>query len=159
MLNKKEIIKEIVRATGSNKNIVYFSKKNKKYFGGVIMCNETKSSVFLNEILILHGFNLSQHNKCCQFLESKRAKNIQIGKLKSEFIKPVLSWSINRGIKSSRVIIKLVRLKINGAFDDIATYLDNQGNYSYQALIFASYNVLPLRSVEKHSKRVVDTKQ
>jgi hypothetical protein len=94
-------------------------------------------SEFLTSIIIdkLDNYDLSDYNRCKDFLYSKKGIKIQKARFRDEFIKPVNRWMRNRDVINHQLAISLVRAKVEEWFDDIASFMDDTQNYSVASLL------------------------
>jgi hypothetical protein len=119
-----------------------FYKKNAKIFiveglyinGPFLM---PVGSEFLTSIIIdkLDNYDLSDYNRCKDFLYSKRGVKIQKARFRDEFIKPINRWMRNRDVIDHQLAVSLVRAKMEGWFDDIASFMDDTKSYSMASLL------------------------
>jgi len=88
-----------------------------------------RNSMFLTEILIdkFEDVDMSSLSEVSLVLNSPRGLKVQRAKFRDEFLKPLKKWIKNRDISDRVLALSLLKHKIAGNFDELATYLNDKG--------------------------------
>ncbi len=110
-------------------NELRFEPEEMLCYGGFLSI--PRNSSFLIDILIDKSeCDILDSDSCIEFLSSNKGLIVQRARFRDLYLKPVNKWMRNRRLIDKELAIALVKHKVLGDFDELASFLDSRKVYS-----------------------------